>query len=59
WKRPLTATPSRCCLAGRRTQATSPTLTTSSGASDTASGECASTNPMLDTQWSLGPSSSS
>ncbi|RWW31866.1 hypothetical protein BHE74_00007547 [Ensete ventricosum] len=36
----------------------SPTLATSSGASDPISGGCVSTNSILGTQWFLSPSSS-
>ncbi|RWV98850.1 hypothetical protein GW17_00038275, partial [Ensete ventricosum] len=59
WKRQTAAAPSRCCLAGIRTHIASPTLTTSSGASGPASGRCVSICPMIDTQWSPSPSSSS
>ncbi|RRT81604.1 hypothetical protein B296_00021750, partial [Ensete ventricosum] len=45
WKRPPVVAPSRCCLVGRRTHAASLVLATSSGASDLASGGCASTSP--------------
>ncbi|RRT39201.1 hypothetical protein B296_00031038 [Ensete ventricosum] len=53
------ATLSHYYLVERHTHITSPMLMTSLEASGPASSECASTSPMLSTEWSLGPSSSS
>ncbi|RWV89707.1 hypothetical protein GW17_00048135, partial [Ensete ventricosum] len=50
WKRSLATALSHYCLAGRRTHATCPSLTTSLGSFGLDLGGCSSTSPTLGMQ---------